>query len=384
MHESNRNHIKDVTHILSRLKEIATSVMYAAEADTLPEVLARIAQVSAELVQAKYAALGIPDGMDGLKYFEYFGITKEEARKIGHTPKGRGLLGVIMRERHSLRLANMSDDPRAVGFPPHHPPMTSLLGVPIHVGNRLYGMLYLCDRVDGKPFDEQDQWLIETIAGYAALAITGSQLREQESRLAMLEERERIGMDLHDGVIQSLYAIGMHLEIIRTDEKPPPQDELHVVITSINEVIEDIRRYILNLKVRSYQHKTVRECLYEILNRLHLPGNMEVHVDAPDTPMPFSPATYEALCQMANEAISNVIRHANASRLQLSAQQQDGDFAIIIADNGQGFDPTTIPHQNGLGLTNIQQRARLHGGQVVIQAAPNQGTSIIISLPVQT
>jgi GAF domain-containing protein len=176
----------------------------------------------------------------------------EAANKIGHLPRGRGLLGAIMQEREAIRLERMQDDPRSSGFPPHHPHMERFLGVPILVGDHLFGMLYLTDRIDGKPFNDQDQWLIETIAGYAALAIAGVELREQQRRVALLEERDRISMELHDGVIQSLYAIGMYLELIRTSETLKPSD-LTQATRDLDSVITDIRSYIQNLKAREHQ-----------------------------------------------------------------------------------------------------------------------------------
>ncbi|MCC6805187.1 MAG: GAF domain-containing protein, partial [Anaerolineae bacterium] len=264
--------------ILSRLKTIASSVIYAAGADTLGEVLERLADAARELVAARYAALGIPDGRGGLEYFEFAGMEAEAANMIGHLPQGRGLLGAIMEERQPIRLENIQADPRSVGFPPNHPDMERFLGVPILVGDHLFGMLYLTDRIDGEPFSEQDQWLIETIAGYAALAIAGVELRDQQRRVALLEERERISMELHDGVIQSLYAIGMYLELARTSDALKPND-LSQAINDLDSVITDIRSYIQNLRAREHQAHSLEDRLHEIIKRLHPPTTMNVIVE---------------------------------------------------------------------------------------------------------
>ena len=367
--------------ILSRLKAIASSVMHAAEAETLGEVLERIAEASRDLVNARYAALGVPDGKGGLQYFEFVGIEASLVPHIGHLPKGKGLIGAIMKERKPIRLENMQDDPRSVGFPAHHPSMTSFLGVPILVGQQLFGQLYLCDRADGQPFSEQDQWLIETMAGYAALAIAGAQLREQQRRVDLLEERERIAMDLHDGVIQSIYAIGMYIDIMRSapDLKA---DDLKPVIDNLNDVIEEIRGYIQNLKRRDSKY-SIRASLQDIIRHLCPPGSMAVELDATDIPLPFPPPTFEAICQMANEAISNVMRHARANHLRVSAHLDDDVFQLRIADDGQGFNPTRMDgDHHGLGLRNIQQRARLHGGHIHIDSTPGRGTTITLTIPV--
>jgi signal transduction histidine kinase len=367
--------------ILNQLKDIASAVMGAAEAGSLEQVLQRIAHVSSELVNARYAALGVPDGNGGLKYFKVAGMSPDQIGHINHLPFGHGLLGAIMHERKAVRLERMQDDARSGGFCSGHPTMTSLLGVPIQVGEQFFGILYLCDRRDSQPFNEQDEWLIETVAGYAALAIAGSQLGEKQSRLTLLEERERIGMELHDGIIQSLYAIGMQLQVTRLNH-PLPEDVLGEPVKNLDTVIEDIRRYILNLKVTSYTQRNISETMYDLVARSHVPETLRVEIDAPDRLPPFAPPVFEAVCQIAYEALSNAIRHANAQYVQIRVTQTESIFQMVIEDDGQGFDLNHITDHHGLGLRNIQQRARIHGGSVDIQTAPDKGTRLTISVPI--
>jgi len=370
----------NVTPVLDALKMIVSAVMYAAEAGSEAEVLERIAKVSAQLVGARYAALGVPDGKGGLRHFKVSGMTDDEIRKVAHLPVGRGLLGAIMRERQILRMEHMAEDPRSVGFPEGHPEMDSLLGVPIQVGTQLLGMLYLTDREDGQPFNEEDEWLVETMAGYAALAITGARLSEEQSRVGMLEERERIGMELHDGVIQSLYSIGMHLDLMRVTGKMRDVD-LSTIIGNLNQVIDDIRRYILDLK--SVHSRSVHDCFRDILNRLYVPRDLLVEIDAPNEPPPFPPRVFDGICQIANEAVSNAVRHSEANCVTITTQQDDSRFQITIKDDGRGFDLKTAQDRGGLGLYNMQERARLYGGQVNIDSTLGEGTSLTITIPIQ-
>lgn len=379
---SSQNHQKDVTTILAYLKDIASAVMYAAEAEDLDQVLERISDVARELVNAKYAALGVPDGKGGLSHFKYVGLNRDQAVEIGHLPAGKGLLGAIMRERATIRLPDMQRDLRSVGFPAHHPNMKRFLGVPIQTGDQLFGMLYMCDRMDGEPFTEQDAWLVETLAGYAALAIAGSVLAMQKQRLTLLEERERIGMALHDGVIQSLYAVGMQLELMRTVDTNVPSSELRPIVNTLNDIIEDIRSYILNLKAQNYHQKTIRQCLQEIVVRLLVPEKVTVHIDAPDEFPPFTPSAFEGICAIVNEAMSNALRHSNASLITLTAKQLGHDFMISVVDNGDGFALSDLQDHQGLGLHNIKQRAYLQGGSVTIESQPQRGTSVTLHIPV--
>lgn len=366
----------------ANLNEIASIVMHAAQADTLEQVLQRIAHASREFVGARYAALGVPDGYGGLRYFKVSGISEEQIAEIEHPPVGAGLLGVIMNERKTLRLPVMQDDPRAVGFPPGHPPMKSLLGVPVQIGQQLFGMLYLTDREDEQDFTLEDQWLVETMAGFAALAIAGSHLREQQQRLALLEERQRIGMELHDGVIQSLYAVGMHLDLMRTSGEIKPH-HLGLAIDGLNQVIEDIRQYIMGLKTLGYSQKTLRESIEDVVARLYIPEDLTIEIDAPEKPPPLSSEVLESVCLIAGEALSNAVRHAGAAHVEIRCREEKSDFQLVISDDGRGFDTEQLQQDNGLGLRNMTKRARLYGGSVEINSQPGNGTKLIIRMPME-
>ena len=382
MESDNSPEKRDTSVILAQLKEIASAVMYAAEADKLETVLERIAQVSLQLVNAQYAALGVPDGKGGLRFFKVAGLTPEQAAHLVHLPRGGGLIGAIMEERKSIRLSKMQTDPRSIGFCAAHPGMTSLLGVPIQIGQQLFGTFYLCDRRDNLPFDEQDEWILETLAGYAAVAIASSQLNDQQSRLALLEERERIGMELHDGIIQSLYGIGMNLDLMRLSGGAS-EAELGNTIANLNEVIEDIRHYITDLHGGTQKGKTVRVSLLDILSRLYTPEHLHIVLEASETTPPFTPAVFEAICQMANEAISNAIRHAQATHITIRAEQIQNDFVIVVEDDGRGFDVARLTHSEGLGLRNLQQRAALLSGHVNVQSTAGEGTRLTITMPIR-
>src|SRR5579862_8326855 len=278
---SNETPQKEVTIVLATLKDIAEAVVHAAEAGTLRQVFQQIAYVAQQLVHSRYAALGIPSGTGTMMYFEVAGLEPDAIKRIAHPPIGRGLLGVIMHEREILRLEHMHEHPRSGGFPENHPYMDRLLGVPVQTGEQLFGMLYLTDRLDDQPFTQEDQWLVESLAGYAALAIAGTALSEQHGRLTLLEERERVGMELHDGIIQSLYAIGMQLQLLKLT-KPDVSDEVSNTTHSLDAVIEDIRHYILNLKVANYEQQTMRACFIDVIARLHVPETLKIEVMAPD------------------------------------------------------------------------------------------------------
>lgn len=379
---SDEMHTLDVTIILNRLQEIAQAVMHAAEAQTLELVLERIASLSRQLIPCRYAALGIPDGRGSLKYFKTSGMTKEELALMERLPQGHGLLGAIMVERRTMRLDSIQNDARSSGFPKNHPYMRSFLGTPVQVGGQLFGMLYLCDRIDG-PFTESDEWMLETISGYAALAIAGSNLRDKQRRLTLLEERQRISMELHDGVIQSLYAVGMYLDLLRSGGQSIDNHKLDPAINDLNATIDDVRRYIMNLKhLDMHQKITIRGCLYELADRLRISNVMDVQIDAPNSAPLFDGETFESICQMVNEGLSNALRHSRAKHVKLTALQTQNAFIVTIKDDGVGFDPEDITDRKGLGLRNMEHRAAQHGGQLHIESSKGHGTRLTITIPV--
>jgi len=165
-----------------------------------------------DLVGSKYAALGIVGPFGQIEQFITSGITPELRTQLGAPPRGHGLLGLIIREDRPLLIDDIAMDARRSGFPEHHPPMHSLLGVPVRSKGRSIGNLYLTDKLSAPRFDEADMRLVERFALHAGIAIENARLHEEIGRLAIVEERQRISQDLHDSIIQSLYAISLSLE----------------------------------------------------------------------------------------------------------------------------------------------------------------------------
>src|SRR5262249_16164440 len=142
-------------------------------------------------------------------------MSEKQVSHMDHYPLGLGLLGQLLTRHEPIRLANMHEDERSVGFCAHHPKMGSFLGVPIMSKGKHLGSLYLSDRIDGPPFGDVDERMVSLLAGHAAIAIENAKLSGELQKLAVVEERDRISMELHDGIIQAIYAIGIKLELTR-------------------------------------------------------------------------------------------------------------------------------------------------------------------------
>jgi len=347
------------------------------------KVLQLIVDSALELVGARYAALGVPDQDGRLRRFIFSGVSKEEASRIPHLPHGEGLLGTIVEKQQSIRVKRIPDDPRATEFPSGHPTMTSFLGVPIVGAGDPLGNLYLTDKIDADEFSEADQKLLEMLAAHAAIAIQNAQLYQQVERLAVLEERARIGMDLHDGVIQSIYAVGLTLEstrLILPEDSDEPLQLLDTAVEGLNNAIRDIRNFILDLRPRRFSgdlSQGLARLVREFQANTMVPVALTVSQQLDD--MPTSVA--RAIFLTTQESMANIARHARAENVTLTLMRSASTVTLAIKDDGIGFDPSDDSRQLGHGLNNMQARSEGLGGTFHIRSGPGQGTIITVRIP---
>jgi len=368
--------------ILKQLRQVATMVIEAAEADTIEQVLRNIAHIARELIGAKYAALGVPNSEGGFQFFQVSGMSRSEIQRIDHPPVGLGLLGKMLEDADPMRLKHMAEHPSSVGFPEGHPKMDSFMGVPIKLGNQLHGIFYLTDKENGELFTEDDEWLLEILSGYVAMVIAEKLLQDQRRQITLMREREHIGMALHDGVIQSIYALGMRLDVARRTGNIT-EDDVDFALNGLNQVIEDIRGAIFQLRDQNNNTLTLRRRFQRVLSQLYLPEGLEVALDLPEHPILLPGKMYEALEMMVTECLSNVIRHANASHVVITVRDTAKTIQVVVADDGDGFDRQHLEQHSGLGLRNLERRARIHGGSVTLKSIPDEGTTVKIRMPTE-
>jgi signal transduction histidine kinase len=353
---------------------------------SVDDVLQVIVDQVRPLVGAGYAALGIV-GQDGMiERFITSGIDAETRARIGPLPRGHGFLGLIIRENQSIRIPDIAADERRYGFPPNHPEMHSFLGVPVTVHGVSVGNLYLTNKLVADAFSAEDQRVVETFALHAGIAIENARLHEQAERLAVVDERERIGKDLHDSIIQSLYGVGLSLEdvpeLIRDD---PDEVERRVerAIDSLHLTIQDIRNFIFGLRPELLGGTQLLPGLVAILEEFRHNSIIDIELEAAERheSEPGSEATAHLL-GLANEALSNVARHSGATRAMVAVDTAaDGRLRLRIIDNGRGFDPTSVQAGFGHhGLANMRSRAESIGATMDIDSGP-RGTTIEIWLP---
>lgn len=367
---------------LSALNHAALAI--AAEL-SLEKVLKQIVDSARELADAQYAAIGVPNADGQLETFVHSGMPTALAQKIPTLPQGHGLLGALIEEERPIRIPRIGDDPRSVGFPQHHPPMESFLGVPVVAGESILGNLYLTNKLDAVEFSKSDQELVEMLAAHVAIAIQNARLYEQVGRLAIVDERARIGMDLHDGVIQSIYAVGLILESTRLEiqkSNVEPADKLLAhAIGSLNDTIRDIRNFILDLRPHRFSGN-LDQGLSRLVREFQANTMVPVKLDVPKwVGGSLSTPVVRAVFLTAQEALANVARHAKATEVMVQARRVSQGVELCIADNGKGFDPSLIDHTVGHGLANMRARAEELSGSYEIESFPGKGTKITLVFP---
>lgn len=373
--------------LLERNRQLAAVQVAATSLSTereLRAVLERTVELSREITQARYGALAVRKADGSIQEFITSGISERERELIGEPPTGRGLLGVIIDESTPLRLRDITADPRSAGFPPHHPPMKSLLGVPVVWKGRTIGNLYLTDKIGRASFSEDDEDVLRIFAAHAAVAVENMRLQDELRALAVLEERERIGMDLHDGIIQSIYAVGLALEAVADDVPQHPdraRRDLDAAIEQLNGIIRDVRSYIFELRPTQLSGDLAAS-LVNLAEDFRVNSLVETSVTvAPDLP-PLSDVQRAAVFHTAKEAFVNARKHARATAVSLSFESVGGAVRLRVRDNGAGFEPSLDLPPDHRGLRNMASRAREAGGTLRIDSSRGGGTSITMEIPV--
>jgi signal transduction histidine kinase len=363
---------------LTALAEAAAALAGELDLDT---VLEKIVETAAVVTGARYAALGVIGESETITRFVTHGADADTIRAIGHYPKGHGLLGLLIREPMILRLDDIQAHPASYGFPEHHPPMTTFLGAPVRSGGRVYGNLYLTEKPGG--FRPQDEPIVALLASQAGAAIENALLSERLRSMAVHDERERISRELHDGVIQSLFSIGMGLESARTllpDGLDRVDQRLNAAVDGLDGAIRELRNYIFRLRPSEAATMGLSRGLVELareyeVNALVRPDlEISTGIDA-RVPAGLVPD----LLQVVREALSNCAKHAAARHVTVVARVTGLSVEIVVADDGTGF----VRDRQGVGrgLENMRERAAVIAGELEVESTPDRGTTVRLEVP---
>ncbi len=344
-----------------KLRRLLEAVLLIESEIDLASLLRHIVEEACSLVAARYGALGVlNESRTGLSQFVTFGLSKSEEAAIGPRPTGRGVLGLLVTDPRPLRLRDLTTHPDSYGFPDHHPTMTSFLGLPVRVRGEVYGNLYLTEKKGGAEFSEEDESMAEALALAAGIAIENYRLNERVRVLSVLDDRDRIARDLHDRVIQRVYAVGMTLQ------ETTRSSDLAQVMTRINKSVDDLDATISEIRTSIYElgEDTVpaglRRSVLELTSELApmLGARPQVTFIGPiDNTV--SQRVADNLLAVLREALTNAGKHAKATHYEVTLRVTD-EVTLEVVDNGVGL---ALPLKGeGMGLANLRSRAeRLHG-----------------------
>jgi signal transduction histidine kinase len=367
----------------SKLRRILEATMLLEANLDLPALLHHIVEEARSMTNARYGALGVLDEEGtGLAQFITVGLPIEEVERIGAPPTGKGVLGLLIVDPKPIRLSDLSSHPESFGFPANHPRMESFLGVTIRVRGRSYGNLYLTEKMGWSEFTRDDEALVAALSIAAGFAIENARLHQRAQEVAVYEERDRLARDLHDTVIQRLFAVGLSLQsMASTPSAERIVDRLGGAIRDIDDTIRQVRTTIFGLGSAGFG-RGIRATVLSLVRELTpvVGSNIEVSFHGPvDSAIPDRVA--EHLLATVREALTNIGRHAEATKARLDLTVEKGVCSLEVVDNGRGIGDQPSG-QGGLGLVNLRSRAEKLHGSFTVESPAGGGTSLTWQVPV--
>ncbi|MFD6973936.1 GAF domain-containing sensor histidine kinase [Streptomyces sp. NPDC059979] len=369
----------------SGLAAVSTALLAMSRRLEVRDVLRTIVVSARELLDAEYAALGVPDDHGGFAQFVVDGISAEQWRRIGPLPRQHGILAAMLHEGGPERLADVREDPRFEGWPAAHPEMSDFLGMPVRDGEETLGALFLANKRGPHGFTDEDQELLSLLAQHAAIALTNARLYERSRELTIAEERSRLAHELHDAVSQKLFSLRLTAQAAAAlvDRDPArAKDELQQVAALAAEAADELRAAVTELRPAALDEDgliaTLRTHVH-VLDRAHA-----AHVTFACDGVRALPATQEeAVLRVAQEALHNALRHSEGDRVEVILTRTPAGGAVLkVVDSGKGFDPRTVRRAGRhLGLVSMRDRASGVGGRLTVHSEPGQGTTIEMEVP---
>ena len=361
-----------------RLQGLLTGLTAVAAHKSVNTMLPAVVELAQTLCHAQYAAMAILDADDRIETFITRGLSDAERRAIGPLPHGRGLLGEVIHTRRPLRVPSIERHPSSSGFPPSHPPMESFLGMPMLFQDEVVGHLY-CTNREGGPFTGEDEELLGLLARHAGVLIHTARLTQELEDAVVAGERQRISMELHDGTLQALYGIVLSVDSLLARDPDGIRDRQALVTFAdrVTSVIESVRQTVQNLRASPPDLLTALQTMVDDLSAAE-----RVRVQSTDTEYRrLSSVQIEQVVAWAREAVSNAIRHAYATQIDVTWQGAAERFRVSVTDDGVGFDVEAARHADHFGLTHLETRAAWLGGRVVWDSTIGMGTEVTLDAP---
>ncbi len=366
------------------LHAVSSAVLAVTRHLSAREVLQVIVRSAARLLDARYAALGVPDDQGAFAEFVAEGISDEQWEAIGPTPRQHGMLGAMLREGAPVRLPDLRRDPRFEWWPKAHPVLKDFLGVPIVDGEQVLGIIFLANKRTPGGFTAADEELLTLFAAHAAIALTNARLYERSRELTVIEERTRMARELHDAVTQKLFSLRLTAQAAAALLATHPERaarELDQVQRLAGEALAELRAVIVELRPAELDRHGLVETLRKhvaLLDRLH-PVELTFTLDGA-LPRELPEAAELAVLRVAQEALHNAVRHAESCTIQVRLTPTGRHLVLEIIDDGKGFDLVDA-ESRGLGLASMRERALSAGGSFEVAGNPPGGTVVRLVVP---
>ncbi|MFF1697531.1 GAF domain-containing sensor histidine kinase [Streptomyces sp. NPDC058257] len=385
----------------SGLNAVSSALLAMSRQLEVRDVLKTIVASARELLDAEYAALGVPDDHGGFAQFVVDGVSDEQWRAIGPLPRQHGILAAMLHKAEPERLADVREDPRFEGWPSAHPDMSDFLGLPIRYGDETLGALFLANKLrssGGRPpdprtpakpeggcgFTADDEELLSILAQHAAIALTNARLYERSRELTIAEERSRLAHELHDAVSQKLFSLRLTAQAATAlvDRDPArAKGELQQVAVLAAEAADELRAAVVELRPAALDEDGLVATLRthtQVLDRAH---SAEVTFES-HAVRALPAAQEEAMLRVAQEALHNALRHSGAKRVRVTLVRRGAGAVLRVTDDGGGFDPRAIRRAGRhLGLVSMRDRAGGVGGRLTVESEPGKGTTIDMEVP---
>ena len=367
---------------LSLLNDIASALTSSLEQD---EILNKTLAAMMDYMKVEAGEIFLlEDDRETLRMVLHRGQAAEAFWTRNRFKKGEGVLGTVAQTGEPVFNSDLTKDSQFIRSAVLEAGFRQIAYLPLKSGEKLLGVMSVATR-SIQPLDERSLQLLSAVANWAGLAIENAQLHQNARRLAVLEERDRIGMDLHDGIIQSVYGVGLSLEnAFQTIDEDPDLAKVRIKesIAGLNQSIRDIRAYILDLRPRQMGDDGLMSGLKRLVTEYRANTFSEVLLNGPEKqPDDLPQINNLALFHICQEALANAAKHSGANHVDINLFTSTDRVVMEIHDNGKGFATEKMSTTIGHGLSNMQTRAHAVGGDVEITSAPGEGTTILAWVP---